>query len=85
MGSSSTSEVTTRPLAKYENGQLFLDRGFADYCPYERFFVWMKGAEMEGLADHLEANGRSADYARQKQAECLEALRAHDMEKEREE
>lgn len=71
-----------KPIAKYEAGKLWLDQGFADYSPSSRFGVWMAGACQASLAGHLEENGRSADIARQKQRECLEALEAHDREME---
>jgi hypothetical protein len=75
--------VTERPIAKYENSQLWLDRGFADYNKASRFDVWLMGMQMARSAELSEEYDRDSTYPRQKERECLEALAAHEVESEK--
>ncbi len=61
--------MTDRPLAKFEDGRLWLDVGFPDYQPCKDDFpVWMKREIMREMS--------GPDAARMA-AECTEALKQY--------
>lgn len=63
--------MTDRPLAKYEGGRLWLDRGMPDYEPADRFSVFMKASVMRELP---------GEHAARKAQECAKALEDFDRE-----
>lgn len=65
----------TRPLAVFRDGLLWLDRGYTDYTPSNRFQVVMKRAVMEELS------GPDAARAVEECTKALEAYDEHEREK----
>jgi len=68
--------MTDRPMAKFEDGRLWLDVGYPDYQPCKDDFpVWMKREVMRELS------GPDAARAVEECTKALEAYEKHEREK----